>query len=62
VDVGNVYARVSDFNPIDVRSSAGIGLRVRTPYFLLRGDLGFKLDRRPGESLTGFFISIGQAF
>jgi outer membrane protein assembly factor BamA len=35
---------------------------VRTPYFLLRADYGFKLDRRPGESLGSFFFSIGQAF
>jgi outer membrane protein insertion porin family len=62
VDVGNVYPRATDFNPFDVRSSAGPGLRVRTPYFLLRLDYGFKLDRKPGESIGEFFFSIGQAF
>jgi outer membrane protein assembly complex protein YaeT len=62
LDIGNVYPRVSDFNPFDVRKSAGFGLRVRTPFFLLRFDFGFKLDRKPDESLGEFFFSIGQAF
>jgi outer membrane translocation and assembly module TamA len=62
LDIGNVYPTVTDFNPIDVRKAAGIGLRIRTPYVLLRGDLGVKLDRRTGEKLTQFFLSIGQAF
>jgi outer membrane protein assembly complex protein YaeT len=62
VDIGNVYKKASDFNPFEVRKAAGVGLRVRTPYFLLRADYGFKLDRKPGESLGAFFFSIGQAF
>ncbi len=62
VDVGNVYAAVSDFDPFDLREAAGLGLRVRTPYFLIRLDYGIKLDRQPGESRGEFFFSIGQAF
>jgi outer membrane protein insertion porin family len=62
LDIGNVYAKISDFNPFEVRKSAGVGLRVRTPFFLLRADYGWKLDRRPGERPGGFFFSIGQAF
>ncbi len=62
VDLGNVYARISDFNPIKIRKAAGFGIRVRTGFLLLRLDLGVKLDRKPGESLTGFFFSIGQAY
>jgi outer membrane translocation and assembly module TamA len=62
VDVGNVYSRLGDFRPWDLRKTAGAGLRLRTPYFLLRLDYGFKLDRRPDESRGGFFFSIGQAF
>lgn len=62
IDLGNVYQRVSDFAFSDIRKSAGVGLRVRTPYFLLRLDYGFKLDRRPGEGLGRLFFSIGQAF
>ncbi|MEW5974226.1 MAG: translocation/assembly module TamB domain-containing protein [Acidobacteriota bacterium] len=62
LDIGNVYPKVSDFDLTQVRKSAGFGLRVRTPFFLLRVDYGFKLDRRPEESRGGFFFSIGQAF
>jgi outer membrane protein assembly factor BamA len=39
-----------------------VGLRLRTPYFLLRLDYGVKLDRRPGEPASRVFFSIGQAF
>jgi len=62
VDVGNVYGKVSDFSFSDLRETAGLGLRVRTPWFLLRLDYGFKLDRRAGERAGRLFFSIGQAF
>ena len=62
VDVGNVYEKIEDFDLSSLRSSAGLGLRVRTPFFLLRLDYGFKLDRKPDESRGEFFFSIGQAF
>ena len=62
VDIGNVYEKVSDFSFTDVRKTAGVGLRARTPWFLLRLDYGFKLDRRQGESSGRLFFSIGQAF
>lgn len=62
VDIGNVYDRVGDFRLGDLRKTAGVGLRVRTPWFLLRMDYGVKLDRRPGETAGRLFFSIGQAF
>jgi outer membrane protein assembly factor BamA len=62
LDIGNVYERIGDFDPFNVRKSGGFGLRVRTPYFLLRADYGIKLDRREGESFGALFFSIGQAF
>ena len=62
VDIGNIYAKVGDFNPTDVRKAAGLGLRIRTPYFLIRFDYGIKLDRQPGEPRARPFFSIGQAF
>jgi outer membrane protein assembly factor BamA/autotransporter translocation and assembly factor TamB len=60
-DIGNVYPLISDIT-FDLRESAGVGLRVRTPWFLLRGDYGFVLDPRPGERRQRFYFSIGQAF
>jgi outer membrane protein assembly complex protein YaeT len=62
LDVGNVYETLRDFNPAKVRAGTGLGLRIRTPYLLLRADYGIKVDRRPGESPGQFFFSIGQAF
>jgi outer membrane protein assembly complex protein YaeT len=62
IDVGNIYARAEDLNPIETRETAGVGLRLATPVVLLRFDWGFKLDRRPGESLSEVHFSIGQAF
>jgi len=62
VDIGNVYPSISDFSFSDLRKTAGFGLRLRTPFLLLRFDYGFKLDRRAGESKGSFFFSIGQAF
>jgi outer membrane protein insertion porin family len=62
VDVGNIYAHISDFSFTDVRKTAGLGLRIRTPYSLIRFDYGIKLDRRPGEALARPFFSIGQTF
>ena len=61
-DIGNVFPSVRNFSFTDLRDSAGIGLRVRTPWVLLRGDWGFILDRRPGEPKSRIYISIGQAF
>ena len=62
VDIGNVYPKLSDFSITDVRKTGGAGLRIRTPYLLLRLDYGFKLDRKHGESLGALFFSIGQAY
>jgi outer membrane protein assembly complex protein YaeT len=61
-DVGNVFPRVSDFSFTDLRKTAGVGLRVRTPWFLLRGDYGILLDLRDGERRGRFYFSLGQAF
>jgi outer membrane protein assembly complex protein YaeT len=61
-DVGNVFPRLSDFSLTDLRETVGVGLRVRTPWFLLRGDYGFLLDRRAGEPRGRFYFSLGQAF
>jgi outer membrane protein assembly complex protein YaeT len=62
VDIGNVYNRVSDISFTDLRTSTGVGLRVRTPWVLLRGDYGIVISPRPGEPRSRFYFSIGQAF
>jgi outer membrane protein assembly complex protein YaeT len=62
LDVGNVYPRVTDLDFSDLRKSAGLGLRIKTPFIMLRFDFGFPLDLRPGEHRSVFFFSIGQSF
>ncbi|HXG88096.1 MAG TPA: BamA/TamA family outer membrane protein [Vicinamibacterales bacterium] len=66
-DAGNVFRRASDISAVDMRPSAGFGVRYRSPLGPLRVDLGFNLDRRvlasgARERGTVFHISLGQAF
>ncbi|HWW87276.1 MAG TPA: BamA/TamA family outer membrane protein, partial [Vicinamibacterales bacterium] len=62
VDTGNVFQRATDISLNELRSAVGTGLRYKSPVGPIRVDLGFKVNRQPGESLTAFFISFGQAF
>ena len=62
LDVGNVYPTIKEFSLTDLRESGGIGIRLRTPWVLLRTDYGWVLDPRPGEKRSRFYFSIGQAF
>jgi outer membrane protein assembly complex protein YaeT len=62
LDAGNVFATVGDVGFADLRVGAGFGLRVLTPFALLRIDLGTPVSPRPGESRTRWFFSIGQVF
>jgi outer membrane protein insertion porin family len=62
VDSGNVFQRATDISLTELRSAVGAGLRYKSPVGPIRVDLGFKVNRQPGESLTAFFISFGQAF
>jgi outer membrane translocation and assembly module TamA len=66
-DAGNVFKAADDIAFGDLRSSAGIGIRYRSPLGPLRFDLGFNLDPQelsPGtrERRAVFHISLGQAF
>ena len=62
LDVGNVYPTIKEFSLTDLRESAGVGIRLRTPWVLLRSDYGWVLDPRDGEKRSRFYFSIGQAF
>jgi outer membrane protein insertion porin family len=61
-DYGTVFPEVSTFAFSEMRKSAGLGIRYKTPIGPLTVDWGHKLDRRPGESASAFFISVGHAF
>ncbi len=46
----------------DMRKSAGLGIRVLTPMGPIRLDLGWKLDRRSGESSSQWHFGMGSYF
>ena len=62
LDAGNVYVTLSDFDPTDLRSSAGLGFRLETPIGPIRIEYGWKLDRREGESAGELVFAIGTVF
>jgi outer membrane protein insertion porin family len=61
-DLGNVYPLVSDISLSDLRYTAGLGLRYRTPLGPVRLDWGVKLNPRPGESGYRFHLTVGNAY
>lgn len=61
-DIGQVYDNWRDFRVGDLRYTGGIGLRMRTPFFLLRLDYGVVLNRKPGDPFGRLYFGIGQSF
>jgi outer membrane protein insertion porin family len=61
LDAGNVFARPRDTSLRDLVGSAGFGLRVATPFALLRVDYGKSIWGRPSDSGRWSF-GIGQIF
>lgn len=61
---GNTWNKFSDFNPFNIRRSAGIGARIFLPIFGMLGiDYGFPFDKIPGVTDGGkqnFTFSIAQ--
>ena len=62
VDAGNVFPSPSaiDFGMLDV--GAGAGLRLVTPYALIRVDYGVPMARGFGFKDGRWYFSVGQAF
>ncbi len=53
-EAGNTWAKYKDFNPFQVKRSAGFGLRVFLPMFGLLGlDYGWGFDNIPGNPSSG---------
>lgn len=61
-DTGNVYPTLSDFSLSDLRNTAGFGLRLKSPYGILRFDLGFNLAPENDEPSYVLHIGLGQAW
>jgi outer membrane protein assembly complex protein YaeT len=60
IDAGNVFSE-SPESPY-ARPSAGFGLRYETPVGPIRGDIGWNLDRQPGEPAYVIQFALGHAF
>lgn len=64
LEAGNLYSEFAEFNPFDLKRSAGIGMRAWLPMFGLLGiDYGVRFDEVwPGElqPANGFFDYIGK--
>ena len=61
IDAGNVF-REGEALSLDLRPTAGGGLRVATPFGLVRVEMGFNLDRRAGESSNAVHLTVGTVF
>lgn len=63
-DTGNVWAKNSDFLSGNLKSSVGLGLRVKTPLGPISLDYGWPLDIEPGEEGKEgrFHFSISRGF
>jgi outer membrane protein insertion porin family len=62
VDMGNVWLRAKDVDPMQLKFTTGLGLRYSTPVGPLRVDYGIKLNRGAGESRGEIHFSVGHAF
>lgn len=61
-DGGNVYATYRDFNPLKLRHSLGVGLRVTSPFGVARFDVGWNISPMDREPRIVYHFALGQAF
>lgn len=61
-DGGTLFNEPQEAGSVDLRNSAGLGLRYYTPIGPIRFDWGFKLDKKTGESLYEYYLAVGNPF
>jgi outer membrane protein insertion porin family len=61
-DMGDVYGSDEDIDVSTFRKGVGVGVRVFTPFGLIRIDWGYKLERESGESDSEIHFGIGTLF
>lgn len=61
-DAGNAFSSPRDISLKDLRMGVGLGIRVDTPFMLLRADYGARIRRASREPFGRWFFSIGHAF
>ena len=62
VDAGNVFRRASDFSLTNLEAGAGGGIRINSPFALLRIDFGVPLTSRGHQPSGRWYFGIGHAF
>jgi outer membrane protein insertion porin family len=62
VDGGNLWADWRDVSLSDFEWGAGVGLRYSSPIGPIRLEIGWKLDRLPGEDAYVVLFSFGNPF
>jgi outer membrane protein insertion porin family len=60
-DAGNVWTEGESIS-LDLRPTAGGGVRVATPFGLVRVELGINLDKQKGESSSAVHLTVGSMF
>jgi outer membrane protein assembly factor BamA/autotransporter translocation and assembly factor TamB len=62
VDAGNVFAEAGGIDPGDLVASYGVGLRLATPFTLIRVDYGRLFSSDRDEPRGRWYFGIGQTF
>ena len=61
-DAGNVFPKAANLSLKSLEAGAGVGLRVYSPFALVRVDLGVPLTNRRREPSSRWYVGIGHAF
>ena len=62
VDAGNVFQTAGEFSLTSLEAGAGGGLRINSPFAMLRIDFGVPLTNRPLQTSGRWYFGIGHAF
>lgn len=62
LDAGNVYDKISDLDPFNLRSAVGPGIRFFSPIGPMGFEYGIKINPKPGESSGEFHFRVGAGF
>jgi outer membrane translocation and assembly module TamA len=62
IDAGSVFARARDLSVRDLEVGTGVGVRIDSPFALIRVDFGVPLTSRDREPGGRWYFAIGQTF
>jgi outer membrane protein assembly factor BamA len=62
LDAGNVFQRASDLSFSGLEAGTGLGLRVISPFAILRVDVGFPLTSGRDQPSARWYFGIGQTY